>query len=41
MDGVTDSLVMSLIKLQEIVKHREAYQAAVYGVAKGWTQLSD
>ena len=41
LDGVTDSMVVSLSKLQEIVKHREAYQAAVYGVAKGWTQLSD
>ena len=37
MDGIADSMVMSLSKLQEIVKDREAWRAAVHGVAKSWT----
>ena len=40
LDGITDSLNMSLSKLQEIVKDREAWGAAVHGVTKNWTCLS-
>ena len=41
MDGITDSKDMSLSKLQEIVKDREAWRAAVHGVTKSQTRLSD
>ena len=41
LDDITDSMDMSLSKLQEIVKDRKAWHAAVLGIAKGRTQLSD
>ena len=41
LDGISDSVNVNLSKLQEIVKAREAWCAAVHGVTKSWTRLSD